>query len=182
MTKRECGSCYACCVVTEIDTPKLVKKAGVACPKLDLNLTCGKCSIHEKKELLPQVCSDFECLWKDGYGKDWDQPNRSGIVGMVRDFSGGHWVLAIETKKDAARNSGRETLIELSRKFDIAVIVQLFDSKNVPFGQAVIKNSILHRATAMMGDFIEWLDTDETIGLYKLPHHKFRYLAQQAKQ
>ena len=73
---RECGSCYACC--TWLGIEELKKWTGQPCRHL-----CGgndpskRCSIYDKR---PTACAEYTCMWKQGYGPDELQPNRSGIL------------------------------------------------------------------------------------------------------
>ncbi len=54
---KSCGDCIACCVITNIDTPELVKPEGVVCP----HCTGGGCGIYETR---PQVCRSYNCGYK----------------------------------------------------------------------------------------------------------------------
>lgn len=53
---KACGECNLCCQILEID--ELAKPAGLLCK--DCLLGNG-CAIYDDR---PQVCRDFECLWK----------------------------------------------------------------------------------------------------------------------
>jgi len=57
LADRPCGDCIACCVVTNIDAPELVKPEGVICP----NCTGNGCAIYDGR---PEVCRTFNCAWK----------------------------------------------------------------------------------------------------------------------
>lgn len=74
--ERECGSCYACCVWLGIEALK--KWTGQTCKHL-----CGgddpskRCTIYDER---PKACAEYHCMWREGYGPDELQPNRSGIL------------------------------------------------------------------------------------------------------
>lgn len=76
LDKRRCGPCNACCVVLEIDTPQLRKKARVPCQHLSNN----GCGIYAAR---PDVCQQFLCGWRlfAELGDDW-RPDRSGVLMM----------------------------------------------------------------------------------------------------
>lgn len=71
---RECGGCFACCVITDI--AELGKPAGVPCQ----HLVDGKCGIYDTR---PQVCRDFECGWKlDPRFREDERPSDVGVMVM----------------------------------------------------------------------------------------------------
>lgn len=72
---RSCGSCYACCVWLGIN--ELKKWTGQTCKHLDGRDPAKRCSIYDKR---PSACSEYKCMWLQGYGPDELQPNRSGIL------------------------------------------------------------------------------------------------------
>lgn len=166
MTNRDCGSCDVCCIVPGIDHPELIKEPNVVCPNLNQSKSCEKCKIYETRPEGP--CAGFECSWKLGYGNEDDIPNKNNLLTTMRSFNNGDWIIAIETAGDAVQTTGRSMVVDLVQKFDLVVIVQSYDAEVDTGDRTVIKNSMLSRATAMTGDFIEWLDEDETIGLYDL--------------
>jgi len=55
---KACGECSFCCKVLEIT--ELTKSAGKLCEHC-LNSGSGGCGIYASR---PQVCHDYECLWK----------------------------------------------------------------------------------------------------------------------
>lgn len=54
---KACGACSMCCKVLEIE--ELEKPAGPACKNC---IVGGGCRIYEQR---PNVCREFECLWKN---------------------------------------------------------------------------------------------------------------------
>jgi hypothetical protein len=71
---RPCGDCVACCVVTHIDTPELVKPEMTVCP----HCTGGGCGIYEDR---PQVCRTYNCGYKRIPSLPEDtRPDRIGVM------------------------------------------------------------------------------------------------------
>lgn len=84
--KHSCGECVLCCVYPEISDPLIGDKPfGTVCK----NCTGNSCAIYTTR---PQVCRNFECLWRFGlvktspleskvvWGMDWDEKNQEVIV------------------------------------------------------------------------------------------------------
>lgn len=81
---RSCGTCRLCCKllsVWEVGTGR----DGVAYEfKKPARTWCthagpGGCAIHAS-DAKPWICRSFSCLWLDGYGREEDRPDRSGVV------------------------------------------------------------------------------------------------------
>lgn len=53
---RECGACFACCEVSAIVDPGLVKPAYTLCPHHR-----GGCTVYETRFA---ICRSFHCLWR----------------------------------------------------------------------------------------------------------------------
>jgi hypothetical protein len=70
---KACGSCSFCCKVLEID--EFVKAAGVLCEHCSAS---GGCGIYMER---PQVCRDYQCLWKEDRGLP--APMRPDKVGTL---------------------------------------------------------------------------------------------------
>lgn len=69
IASRSCGECTACCTgmaVTEINKP-----VETPCE----HLKAGGCGIYETR---PQSCQDFHCLWRIGFGRVMERPDRVG--------------------------------------------------------------------------------------------------------
>jgi hypothetical protein len=70
---RDCGACYACCEVSEINDPALVKPAHVLCPHYQ-----GGCTVYEHR---PATCRSFHCLWRRLGGLAEDaRPDQLGVL------------------------------------------------------------------------------------------------------
>lgn len=80
---RECGDCTMCC---EGFLPAVIHdyemKPGVPCHFLQSN-TCNGCTIYEHR---PQLCKNYECLWKTSPAAvpEWMKPNKSDVILTVR--------------------------------------------------------------------------------------------------
>jgi hypothetical protein len=74
----------------------------------------------------------------------------------------------VETKKDALLTTGRDMVINLSKMYAMPIIVELFDNKNKTGDWTIIKQSLFDRTSKMRGKFVEWLDKENTIGIYEL--------------
>src|SRR5262249_53138238 len=68
---RSCGACTACCTVLNIKT--LGKPSGCDCE----HLTPGGCGIYPDR---PEACREYHCLWRMGWGRPEDRPDRSGVL------------------------------------------------------------------------------------------------------
>ncbi|VFU07214.1 conserved protein of unknown function [Methylocella tundrae] len=72
---KACGACSFCCKVLEI--VEFEKPAGVLCENC---LKSGGCGIYESR---PDVCRDYECLWKGDRGLGAPlRPDRVGVILM----------------------------------------------------------------------------------------------------
>jgi hypothetical protein len=125
--KPECGACNACCVIPLIDCAELEKPFRLPCPHL-----CGNCSIYASR---PQVCRQFECLYRQS---DWlaaDPQNRPDVLGIMfsataatpaaRQVTGRtRTINCFETRAGAAQEPRPAELIEtLLEQFPAANIV-----------------------------------------------------------
>lgn len=92
---RPCGDCTACCTVMAV--PELGKSRGQACA----HLCASGCAIYEER---PASCRRFDCLWRLGFARDDDRPDRFGVIFDItptdRD-SGLQAVLAFEARPGA---------------------------------------------------------------------------------
>lgn len=78
---RACGTCYACCVWLGIE--ELKKYTGEKCKHLRSGAYPTKrCGIYHHR---PPACSGYTCAWKAGFGPEYMQPNRSGILITIYD-------------------------------------------------------------------------------------------------
>ena len=77
---RPCGPCTLCC--TAMPVPELDKPAGVPCTHLSVNRGSSEyqgCSIYGQPER-PQRCSDFDCGWWQGLGREYERPDSVGVA------------------------------------------------------------------------------------------------------
>jgi uncharacterized protein len=70
---KACGACNMCCQILEIE--EMAKPAGLLCKDCRSGSGCG---IYEHR---PQVCRDFECLWKGD--RSMGAPLRPDRVGTI---------------------------------------------------------------------------------------------------
>ena len=158
---RDCGSCDACCIIPSIPGLKPVNSV---CPNLDQSKSCNKCKIYK---IRPPECSSFDCMWIRGFGDEYSQPNTNNVLTTIKEFNNGVWIIAVEMAPNAVMTTGRNIIVDLAEKYELPVIIQSFDGIETG-DRTVIKNSLLRRAETMTGDFIAWLDDNETIGIYTL--------------
>lgn len=72
---KSCGACSMCCKILEIE--EIAKPAGPFCPNC---LSGGGCGVYAAR---PEVCRDFECLWKNDRGMSPQmRPDRVGTILM----------------------------------------------------------------------------------------------------
>lgn len=76
--ERSCGECYKCCVGLGIT--ELKKYPDQPCRHLDGRNPTARCSIYDDR---PDVCRNFQCLWRDGHLEDQDRPDKSGVLAHV---------------------------------------------------------------------------------------------------
>jgi len=73
---RECGPCTACC--TWLGIEELKKYSGQKCKHLRSSVYTNKrCGIYSSR---PKACVEYQCMWREGWGPDDLQPNKSGIL------------------------------------------------------------------------------------------------------
>lgn len=159
--KRECGDCTVCCDILTIEEENFYKEGRTKCNFLVNN----KCNIYEDK---PKCCSEFFCSWLTGIGGGEQQPNKNKILTFAAEFNNGLWVAVIETEPDALLTSGREMAIELAKLYSVPLVVELYNNKNKTGDWTVIKESLFSRTSKMRGSFIQWLDEENTVGVYEL--------------
>ena len=137
---RECGDCVACCVyyrISEID-----KKGMQPCSHLNIekppkniayytgNSKCGNCKVYDIK---PNVCTEFDCLWKLGHGSEEDRPDKSLIL-FDRSKKIENAIEAKPLKPDQEITSeGREVIRRMSISTGMPVIVLNFYEKLVKY-------------------------------------------------
>jgi len=167
---RSCGKCYVCCDVPRIDSGTLNKPAYTICERIDCSLENGYCSIYKERSL---NCAGFECTWKQGYGKEDDRPDLSGLFAFIRDFNGGEYIFAIELVPHAVFESGKNIILDMVKKIDnLAVIVSNYGVKP-PYDngdRVIVKSSLLYRSRNIRGIFLNNLAPD--VGVYVLKDSK----------
>lgn len=75
-TGRKCGNCTACCIYLGIE--ELKKPTTVKCKHLRGPAHIHKrCSIYRNR---PVSCSEYTCVWLDGWGPEELHPIKSGML------------------------------------------------------------------------------------------------------
>lgn len=114
--ERTCGACMACCTaypILGIPGYEGAKPAGVRCQ----HLTATGCGIYEFR---PDVCRQYECLWKMGEGRNMERPDRSGFI-MNND--GDQGLLFAVTEPAKLNNPAvRDALARYARKAKLIVL------------------------------------------------------------
>jgi hypothetical protein len=73
---RSCGTCNACCIYLGID--ELKKWPGTRCRHLSRAADPAKqCRIYADR---PHTCSQYVCVWREGWGPEWLRPQDSGLL------------------------------------------------------------------------------------------------------
>jgi hypothetical protein len=83
ITVRACGGCTLCCKVMKVmaNDGSVFTDFGEWCK----HAVVGQgCRIYADP-IKPTLCARFRCLWQVGWGEDEDRPDRSKIVGSLRD-------------------------------------------------------------------------------------------------
>ena len=165
--ERTCGECYVCCHIFQIKEDNFFKPGYETCPHIDLSLCNGKCSIYSRR---PITCKDFLCLWKYETGSESDRPDKSGVMLYLGQFNNGTWIFALEKWKDAISTTGIQMITTTASMYDLPLIISKHDSRppDDTGDWTLIKESIKHRCTSMMGELITYLDNEKIYGVYKL--------------
>lgn len=94
---KACGECSVCCKVLEIT--QFDKKAGLWCEHCG---SAGGCGIYATR---PDICRDYECLWKGDRGLSARlRPDRVGVVLMEDPDTGRYQAVCDPSKPYAWRH------------------------------------------------------------------------------
>lgn len=162
--KRECGECSVCCYVGAV--PELDKTSFVKCKHIQTS-KCGSCKIFQQKNL-PSTCSDYECAWKQNFGRDFDRPDRNGVMFTHNILEGQVYFTAIETREGAIVNSGRVMATEIATRMKIPIIVVEYGKKppHDTGNYVIVHDDILPRCKRIVGDLIE--EVGDGVTIYEL--------------
>lgn len=165
---RTCGECGVCCDRPEVEGPGFHKPAHTPCQHLASGGE-NRCKVFGT-EARPPVCGQFKCSWLYGFGLDSDRPDKSGVLCSLSEMNGGTWVFVLEDKPGALKTTGKGMVEALAKSHEVPVIVLKYDSKPPhDYGDVVVvKDSLKHRATKMIGRLRGFLDEDMTLGIYDL--------------
>ena len=135
---RPCGGCVLCCKVMHV--PSIDKPEGQWCPhcKRTGGPTSG-CSIYLDR---PRECAEFNCLWRLGFFRDKDRPDKVKCVFSVNEPKEGkeQMMVCYESHPGASRGKQARQVIEACLKKGVAVYVMSPDGKrsmSLPPGRAV---------------------------------------------
>lgn len=131
---RPCGGCTLCCKVLQV--PSIEKTEGAWCPHCDKGRGC---TVYEKR---PQECRDFSCLWRLGFFRDKDRPDKVKCVFSVNEPKEGkeQMMVCYESHPGASRGKQARQVIEACLKKGVAVYVMSPDGKrsmSLPAGRSV---------------------------------------------
>lgn len=87
---RTCGSCNKCCSWLYQTAYGHTSGKGKPCGFL----TNGQCSIYS---IRPEVCSFYECAWKQNLFADWMKPNECGVIVSIITKNNIQYLDIIET-------------------------------------------------------------------------------------
>ena len=158
--KRECGDCSVCCVVGSV--PELSKPAHTPCIFLK-ECKKGCCSIFDKPEL-PDVCRNYECSWKRGFGGEDDKPNMNNIMFTFNEIENQKYFTAIETEEGAIKKAKRMVL-DIAIKTHIPIIVCKYKCNDTG-DWIIITERTLPRCRRIAGDEIYRYDVG--VAMYEL--------------
>jgi len=167
--ERTCGACGVCCDRPEVrGHGGFYKPAHTKCPHLE-GRDSDRCAIFGKAER-PEVCGAFRCSWLLGAGAEDDRPDKCGVMFSTNTMNGGHWVFAVEDKKDALTTTGRNMALFMARNHDVPVIV--LDHASRPPGdygdRVVVKESLKSKTKKMRGKLLGLLDDRPAFEIYEL--------------
>jgi hypothetical protein len=159
---RQCYECDVCCKIAEVKENDFFKPAGKPCQYLDKG-----CTIFDQDKR-PKMCSSYQCGWLRGFGKENDRPDKSGVMLSISAFNGGTWIFVQELWEDAHKTTGKNIIIDISKKVDIPIIVSDFNTKlGEDYGDyVIIKNSLESRSNKIRGEFL--FELEKNIKVYRL--------------
>lgn len=118
---RSCGTCSLCCTVLRVD--ELGKRAGDDCTH-----QCGDkgCGIYETR---PQICRNYQCLWRQGGLEDDERPNATGgIVDLETVGIGLRLGIRVRNRGDFERSP---RLLAIAERYRSEMPVRITDTEDV---------------------------------------------------
>lgn len=120
--KRTCGNCRACCYVLDIRPDpegESLAPAYEPCPHLNPKRGPKGCSVHDYK---PEPCKTYLCLWRHGWGRTKDRPDRMGMV--FESHPKNALICVANEVKPGARYDKRVStaLFALRRQYDFVIV------------------------------------------------------------
>lgn len=162
--KRECGECSVCCYVGAV--PELNKTSFVKCKYVKTS-SCGSCKIFQQNNL-PRTCKNYDCSWKKDFGRDFDRPDRNGVMFTQNILEGQVYFTAIETRKGAIVSSGKIMAHDIATRTKIPIIVVEYGKKppEDTGDYVIIHDDILPRCKHITGEWIE--EMGNNVAIYEL--------------
>jgi hypothetical protein len=161
MNNRKCGICSVCCTVGYV--PELKKPAYTRCTHVDTN-ACGSCKIFDKN-FLPDTCKNYNCAWIQGWGEDYDKPNKNNVMITDNILENQRYFTCIELEENAIFSHPAKKMIEeIVSEMKIPMIVSKYGMKP-PYDTGdyvIIHESIKDRCKRICGDLI-WNEGDISV-------------------
>ena len=147
---------------------EISKPAHSICPE-QCDSGCRLYANHKR----PTLCVKYQCGWLRGVGFPEDRPDLSGVLYQVLEgmreekFT---WPVITELQKNAVFGAGRDFAQRVVALNAHPVIVTGHDA--IPPDDkgdwVIVKDELAPRSTRLMGKFLDYLDTDRSMGVYEL--------------
>lgn len=140
---RTCGDCTVCCVYPRIKDGDLDKPAMIHCPFLSVpnkpvenqvfytgKYSENNCTVYNTDKK-PSCCTDYKCLWLEGYGDEEDRPDKSLMLfDRIRNIENSIHAKPLKPDHEKASES-RELIDKMSREAKTPVIVLDFYKRRI---------------------------------------------------
>jgi Fe-S-cluster containining protein len=115
---RNCGTCTACC--TAMAVQEIMKPNDTRCI-YQITSNRGGCGIYDER---PKSCQDFYCLWRHGFGRTMERPDRSGFVlDLTTNTEGQRAFVAHEAWPNAfTDNQVKDRISKLADKYPVILV------------------------------------------------------------
>lgn len=164
MLQRECGDCSVCCFVGAV--PDLNKDTYTKC--IYVKEKCkGCCSIFDRRKL-PKTCKDYECAWKQGFGPEFDKPNKNHVLFTCNKIENQIYFTAIELKEGAITEYGEQMALNIAMETQIPIIVVKYGTRP-PHDKGdwvIITDKTLPRCSRIAGEEIHRFNSE--VAMYEL--------------
>lgn len=162
---RECGDCQVCCFVSEVREPgRFFKGKMQACM-----YQCARGCSLAGTEIRPNICTQFNCSWMNGAGRENDRPDLSAVMVSVNNLNGGNWIFVMEVGTNALVKTGVGIVRQVAEQVPLPVIV--VDFKHLKDGagnRIVVRRDLIKRTKKVRGKFLGHLGAGAEYGIYEL--------------